>query len=450
MASNIFISHSSSDSAVAEKVCSILEQAGFRCWIAPRDITPGRSWASCIAQALEESSVMVLILSVRASRSQQVRHELQVADTRKIPVITFRIEEIQLEGTLLYFLGNKHWLDARKGDFRSQITALIAAICKVRGEKDVGISPGPERSKSSWLTTTLNWSAVLVPVTLSAVGFYNLLLANSTNRDESKRQERAQQLVRDGEMYEAGRNGKRQSLANAVWRYRKADELGDAKAAERLGNLFAKGADGIPRDDQIASYYFNRAGVRWTPALADNRQPPLPKEPSLTEDGKQPALNVVPQRSVDLVPPPRAESPLKSPSVSAPNPSLPPAPLLKKHERPSLWVSIGNSTIAEMQVAEEDQRFNTSLISTSLPLVTKQISLRKEAGDWAQGSVTFKYNCKGKLFRKQIQCANSSRIQLRRKSLDQIEVDLERPADMSSKCKSCEPLVTEKIIFQRK
>jgi hypothetical protein len=36
----VFISYASQDASVAQKVCSALEEAGFRCWMAPRDVRP--------------------------------------------------------------------------------------------------------------------------------------------------------------------------------------------------------------------------------------------------------------------------------------------------------------------------------------------------------------------------------------------------------------------------
>ena len=40
----VFISHSLKDKATAEAVCAKLEAAKVRCWIAPRDISPGADW----------------------------------------------------------------------------------------------------------------------------------------------------------------------------------------------------------------------------------------------------------------------------------------------------------------------------------------------------------------------------------------------------------------------
>lgn len=45
MAHDIFISYSTQDKAVADAVCATLEKNKIRCWIAPRDVIPGMSYA---------------------------------------------------------------------------------------------------------------------------------------------------------------------------------------------------------------------------------------------------------------------------------------------------------------------------------------------------------------------------------------------------------------------
>src|SRR4051812_9039541 len=70
MAHDVFISYASSDKVVADAVCSQLESLHhIRCWIAPRDVTPGASWAESIIDALDESKIMVLIFSNNANAS---------------------------------------------------------------------------------------------------------------------------------------------------------------------------------------------------------------------------------------------------------------------------------------------------------------------------------------------------------------------------------------------
>ena len=79
MADNGFISHSSQDKPVADAVCAALERASIRCWIAPRDVQPGRSFAGEITRAIQRSKVMVLIFSAHTNTSEQVLREVQLA-----------------------------------------------------------------------------------------------------------------------------------------------------------------------------------------------------------------------------------------------------------------------------------------------------------------------------------------------------------------------------------
>jgi hypothetical protein len=52
IAHKVFISHSSLDKPVADAVCAALEKNAVRCWIAPRDVQPGSSFAGEITGAI--------------------------------------------------------------------------------------------------------------------------------------------------------------------------------------------------------------------------------------------------------------------------------------------------------------------------------------------------------------------------------------------------------------
>lgn len=112
MAHEIFISHSAQDKTVADAVCHGLEREGLRCWIAPRDINPGLSWAAAIQKAVRESRVLVLIFSGAADRSDHVRREVSAALEGGAAIVPFRLEDIRAGDELNYYLAGLHWLDA--------------------------------------------------------------------------------------------------------------------------------------------------------------------------------------------------------------------------------------------------------------------------------------------------------------------------------------------------
>ena len=104
MAHDVFISHSNQDKTVAHAMCSRLEQAGIRCWIAPRDVRPGRNWGSEIIRGLDNAKVMVVVLSANANTSRPVMKEVERAFDKGIVIIPVRTEEVEPSEALEFFL----------------------------------------------------------------------------------------------------------------------------------------------------------------------------------------------------------------------------------------------------------------------------------------------------------------------------------------------------------
>ena len=112
MESKVFISHASKDKATADAVCQQLESARIKCWIAPRDIKAGSDWTEGIIEGIDSCQVFVLVFSENANVSEHVRREVAKAFSLGLAVIPFRIENVVPHGSLAYFLGTVHWLDA--------------------------------------------------------------------------------------------------------------------------------------------------------------------------------------------------------------------------------------------------------------------------------------------------------------------------------------------------
>jgi hypothetical protein len=129
-----FISYSNSDKLTADAVCGILEAAGIRCWIAPRDIRPGGEYGAAIIEAIDHCRVMVLIFSSNANDSRQIHREIERAVSKGVPIIPVRIENVAPTKSLEYFLGAIHWLDALSPPLEKhfqQLAETVKAILNV-------------------------------------------------------------------------------------------------------------------------------------------------------------------------------------------------------------------------------------------------------------------------------------------------------------------------------
>ena len=125
---DVFISYSSKDRQVAESLCTQIEQHGYSCWIAPRDILPGEDWARAINTAITAAKVFIVIYSRNSVESSQVPKEIGIAGARDLSIIPYKIDDTPLAGDFEYYLLGCHWVaaDPFKGDYK--ITDVTAAI----------------------------------------------------------------------------------------------------------------------------------------------------------------------------------------------------------------------------------------------------------------------------------------------------------------------------------
>ena len=128
MAHDVFISYSSKDKTIADAVCATLESRKIRCWIAPRDVLPGLPYAEALIDGLNQSRVLILVLSASSIESQQVMREVERAVTKGIPVLPLRIEDVVPSKSLEYFVSSSHWLDALTPPLERHLQKLAASV----------------------------------------------------------------------------------------------------------------------------------------------------------------------------------------------------------------------------------------------------------------------------------------------------------------------------------
>jgi hypothetical protein len=174
VAHDVFVSYSSRDKPVADALVARLEQEGIRCWIAPRDVLPGRLWGEAIVEAIGAARLMVVVLSGEANHSAQVLREVERAVANDVVVVPFRIESIEPTGAMSYYLASEHWLDALTPPLDAHISRLaeVARALLGAGSSAPGAPPplrpppvhppsvhpppaGEERRRPRWVAPAL-------------------------------------------------------------------------------------------------------------------------------------------------------------------------------------------------------------------------------------------------------------------------------------------------------
>ena len=141
---DVFLSHSSKDTDIANAVCHALEEKGVRCWIAPRDIPAGQKWAESIVQGISDCSIMILLVSDDSVLSQQVMNELEHAVSQNLKILPVRIEEVELTSEMSYFLSRTHWMDAFPKPIDEYLEKLTKDVRKLLSDDD-GPAKAPPR-----------------------------------------------------------------------------------------------------------------------------------------------------------------------------------------------------------------------------------------------------------------------------------------------------------------
>lgn len=154
---DVFISYAQEDKTVADMVCARLESHNIRCWIAPRDISPGKNFPEAIIEGIEDGKVVVLIFSSFANKSPHVTRELTNAVNKGRIIIPFRIEDVRPSKTMEYLIGVPHWLDAVTPPLENHIATLITTI-----ERIIGTDKTPSADPAA-ATTEIVQKPVIAP-----------------------------------------------------------------------------------------------------------------------------------------------------------------------------------------------------------------------------------------------------------------------------------------------
>ena len=125
---DVFVSYASQDAAVAHAIVKTLERNDLRCWIAPRDVTPGGHYADAIIGAISGAKTLVLVLSDSALASKHVGKEIERASSKGRPIIALRTTATPLPPAFEYFLSESQWIDVGSGGIEAAAEKLVDAI----------------------------------------------------------------------------------------------------------------------------------------------------------------------------------------------------------------------------------------------------------------------------------------------------------------------------------
>ncbi|HUF54709.1 MAG TPA: toll/interleukin-1 receptor domain-containing protein, partial [Dehalococcoidia bacterium] len=128
-----FVSYATEDKTTADAVVANLEHHQIRCWIAPRDVPPGQSYAEVIVDAISEARVMVLVFSAHANDSPHVMREVERAVHKGVMIVPLRIQDVMPSRSFEFFISGTHWLDAMTPPLQGHLDRLTETVQRILG-----------------------------------------------------------------------------------------------------------------------------------------------------------------------------------------------------------------------------------------------------------------------------------------------------------------------------
>ncbi len=167
-----FISHSSKDAEKAQQVADSLEKKGLRCWIAPRNIRPGKEYGEEIIYGIRDCRCLVLLLSEAANQSVHVRNEVERAVSYGKAVFPIRIEEVLPSPALELSVSSVHWISAWTGNLLDHVEDLANTLQNPDNIKHgVGITAPSMMTRIKRFIRS-NFLSLIILILLLGAGYY--------------------------------------------------------------------------------------------------------------------------------------------------------------------------------------------------------------------------------------------------------------------------------------
>jgi len=158
-----FISHASADADLAQELCARLESYEVRCWIAPRDVKPGRPYPSEIVYGIETTDALILLATPAAVSSENVLNELEQAHRLHKTLLTVMIGKPEISRQLSYYIARLHWIESSGASIGGAADRLAQTLHGKAPWEKVALRPSVRR----WLYYGL-WRPFLVPALSTA------------------------------------------------------------------------------------------------------------------------------------------------------------------------------------------------------------------------------------------------------------------------------------------
>jgi len=126
--SHVFLSYAHEDCGFTGDLLRDLERRGVHCWIDEEAIRAAQPWRAEIAQAINQCSAFLIVLSPRSVASDEVNRELAYAASSGRRIVPLVYKTVQLPPAIALTLGNLQWVNFDERTYEDAFAALMRAL----------------------------------------------------------------------------------------------------------------------------------------------------------------------------------------------------------------------------------------------------------------------------------------------------------------------------------
>lgn len=157
MKHKIFLSYSNKDVKGAEYVAGILEEHGFPCFMASRDMEHGANWGDTIQKAIQDAQILIVVAGEHTFDSHQIIREIATASQDgKSLLIASLAGPVSMGGNARYYLAYSPQYDMTSEEGVRDMLAKVAEIdqefsAQNKGSASAGKPDKPYEGKEPYI-----------------------------------------------------------------------------------------------------------------------------------------------------------------------------------------------------------------------------------------------------------------------------------------------------------
>lgn len=129
MTHEAYVCYDERDRQICDAICDIFEENNIRTWIKSKDLVKGDS-VDRITDAISSSKCFILLLSDNSKDVNFILTETDIAFSRNIPIIAFKIDDLRLDGNLEFILENQKTIPSFPNS-KKQLEILVKETSKI-------------------------------------------------------------------------------------------------------------------------------------------------------------------------------------------------------------------------------------------------------------------------------------------------------------------------------